>query len=151
VPTLTGNQNITAFDCINNTSKNSMNKTTVEKFMQGSWLLKGMVTATAIENVPKIMISFGSNLTINNQEITNQVTYVYFSKDDKLIGNVVYTLKEDFREGLTHTSFETEELKIGNTEEDNFIKGEIRICENELYIDNTAIEGTPGYLFRKIK
>ncbi len=33
---------------------------------------------------------------------------------------------------------------------DNFLKGTIRICENELLIDNGIAFDAPGYLLRKI-
>jgi hypothetical protein len=79
----------------------------------------------------------------------NQVAYVM--EKGKMIGTVTYTISESIGEDknkyLKINSGENITYTNGNG---NIIRGQLRICQNELLLDNGMAFDAPGYLFKRI-
>ncbi len=135
----------TKTDCFVNQVDTATKKVDVLKYIYGTWKLTSMITMLPSDNVPNIKVTF---MDVLGAPIDKQVANV--SIDDKMIGTVIYSLVEKEVGGTTFVNFETESFVIGNTNEYNFIRGAIKICPEEMMIDNGIAFDAPGYIFSKI-
>ncbi len=97
------------------------------------------------ETVPNIKVTFKDIL---GAPIDKQVADILIN--EKPVGFVFYSLKEYLNDNLSYVLIQSDSIYIGNTKEYNFIRGGIRICSDELMIDNRIASDSPGYLFKKI-
>jgi hypothetical protein len=122
-------------------------KAEANQHIYGRWkLIK--IFAFRVQNieVPDMEILFvGSPGTVTD----NQVAYVM--EKGKMIGTVTYTISESIGEDknkyLNINSGENITYTNGNG---NIIRGQLRICQNELLLDNGMAFDAPGYLFKRI-
>jgi hypothetical protein len=140
-----GNESINNYSCIKDIDNKSVTKSDVRKNIYSKWKLTGMITMLPTVKVPNIVVQFKDVL---GAPIDKQLADIY--KDDVLLGSVLYSLEEKNFGGLTYTCFKPDSTKIGTTNEYNIIRGNIRICEDELMIDHGIVNDGPGYLFRKL-
>lgn len=132
------------FDCINQQADNPTSEDNARKWIVGKWQLKGMITMMPTTEVPNIKIEFKED------------GGVFVTNAGKNIFTNAYSINETTENGFKYliisTDFITNTDNFGNDlGEYNFLKGTIRICENELMIDNGIAFDAPGYLLRKIK
>jgi hypothetical protein len=133
------------FDCLSTKTDELLKKEEVLKYIYGTWQLRQMITMIPQDTVPDIKVTFKDVL---GAPIDKQIADI--SLDGKLIGSILYTLVEKTIEGKSYVYFESDSYVIGNTNEYNFIRGDIRICPDELRIDNGMAFDAPAYLFQKI-
>jgi hypothetical protein len=131
-------------DCVLEDPIVSLTKAEAQKHIYHTWILKKIITMLPTEKVPNIKVQFKDAL---GAPIDKQIADIYI--DDKLIGSVLYSLKETTFENIIYTNFETEVDLIGESQEYNFIRGGLRICKNQLMIDNGMAFDAPAYIFEK--
>jgi hypothetical protein len=144
------------FSCSEDTDHNipceasgKLDNTKVEanQHIYGRWkLIKIFAFRAPNVEVPDMEILFvGSPGTATD----NQVAYVIQKGIN--IGTVKYTISESLGENknkyLNINSGENITYTNGNS---NIIRGQLRICQNELLLDNGMAFDAPGYLFKRI-
>ncbi|MFN3852647.1 MAG: hypothetical protein ACK4NY_24680 [Spirosomataceae bacterium] len=137
-------ESLNDFECINKAADKSLTINEVKKKIYGEWQLAGMITMLPTKEVPDIKVVFkdlpGST--------TKQLAEYY--ENGKLKGSTTCTLKEETINQISYVTIASDvEMFDANTY--NFIRGNIRICDEELMIDNGMAFDAPAYLFRKKK
>ncbi|MFM2393696.1 MAG: hypothetical protein RLZZ546_1678 [Bacteroidota bacterium] len=94
--------------------------------------------------MPDIKVQFKDVL---GAPIDKQLADIYI--DGKLIGNVLYSFKEVSFDNVIYVFIESDANYIGESQEYNFIRGGLRMCENSLMIDNGMATDAPAYIFEK--
>jgi hypothetical protein len=133
------------FDCLNKQANQSLTVSEANKLIYGKWKLYGMLTMLPTKEIPDIKLIL-SNLPTSPSE--KPVAEIF--ENGVLKGMVKFVLKEMKWETYTNVVVESENVSLP-ADYYNFIKGNIRICEGELMIDNGIAFDAPAYLFRKIK
>ncbi len=133
------------FKCISKLTEKSQQKDEVLKYIYGNWQLRGMITMVPSDTVSNIKVTFKD---IIGAPINKQIADIFIN--DKPVGSVLYSINEYIVDNINFIQIESDSFFIDNTKEYNFIRGGIRICEEELMIDNGIASDGPGYLFRKI-
>lgn len=139
------NLSISDFDCLNKQADNSLTLMEANKYIFGEWQLNGMITMLPSKEIPDLKIIL-SNIPASPTE--KPIAEIFENGVSK--GNVKFELKEMKWESYISVVMESENVSL-STDYYNFIKGNIRICEGELMIDNGMAFDAPAYLFRKIK
>ena len=113
------------------------------KWIVGKWQLKGIISMMPSMEVPNIKVEF---LADGGVFVTNAGKTVFTN---------AYSINDMTENDYSYINVTTDAMTITDgigqdVNQDNFLKGTIRICENELMIDNGIASDAPGYLFRKI-
>jgi hypothetical protein len=130
---------VAEFKCINQQADNPPSISDARKWIVGKWQLKGMITMITNAEVPNIKIEFKED---GGVFITNAGENVFTN---------AYSLNSNETNGYKSIVISTDEFGTGPFNENNIIRGTIRICENELMIDNGIAFDAPGYLLRRIQ
>lgn len=126
------------FNCVGQQVEDLPSIEDARTMIVGTWQLKGMITMMPTEEVPNIKVEFKED---GGVFVTNAGENVFTN---------AYSINENVSEdGYRSIVITTDEFGT-DFNENNFIKGTIRICEDELMIDNGIAFDAPGYLLRKI-
>jgi hypothetical protein len=138
------NDNVVESDellCINENIDKPLSVADVKKYIYGEWKLVGLITMLPSKEVPDIKVVFKDVL---GAPIDKQIAEYY--EDGKLVGSTLYSLKQD---GATIVNIVSDSQTFDN-DKYNFFRGIVRICKDELMIDNGIAFDAAGYLFRKL-
>ena len=107
----------------------------------GEWQLRELIGNMPTKSkVPDLKVVF--------KEISDkQVADIY--SDGKLSTTIAYSLKQKDGNGYRSVEIISDSTNFQNGDY-NFLKGTIRICENQMMIDNGIAVDAPGYIFTKI-
>jgi uncharacterized protein (DUF111 family) len=129
-------EEIANFTCINKQADNAIPVSEAKDKIAGEWQLKAILTMIQSNEVPNIVLKVSEDLSVTVLQAGKKV------HDDKLkiteeSGDNYRVLKiESSRENFSNGNF-------------NFLYGNLRVCDNELFIDNGIAFDAPGYFFRK--
>ncbi|WP_341226610.1 hypothetical protein [uncultured Arcticibacterium sp.] len=126
------------FDCVGQQVENLPSIEDARTMIVGTWQLKGMITMMPTEEVPNLKVEFKEDGGVFVTNAGENVFTNAYSINDNISDN-----------GFRSIEITTDEFGI-ETSEFNFFTGTIRICEDELMIDNGIAFDAPGYLLRKI-
>lgn len=130
---------LSEFTCINQQTDNPPRISDARKWIVGKWQLKGMITMIPYVEVPNIKIEFKED------------GGVFISNAGENVFTNAYSLNENENNGYKSIVISTDDFGTDPFNENNILSGTIRICENELMIDNGIAFDAPGYLLRKIQ
>ncbi|MFT5885514.1 MAG: hypothetical protein ACI9IP_001974 [Arcticibacterium sp.] len=131
------------FTCVYQQADNPPAIADARKWIVGKWQLKGIISMVPNMEVPNIKVEF---LADGGVFVTNAGKTVFTN---------AYSINDVTENNYSYINITTDATVITDglgqdSSGDNFLKGTIRICENELMIDNGIAFDAPGYLFRKI-
>jgi hypothetical protein len=132
--------NMSDLKCINENVDKPLSVAEVKKYIYGEWKLVSLITMLPSKEVPDIKVVFKDIL---GAPIDKQVADYY--EDGKLVGTTVYALKQNGPNTVDIVS----DSQTFDKDKYNFFRGSIRICKDELMIDNGIAFDAPGYLFRR--
>jgi hypothetical protein len=137
------NQDVAACDAAN---KLDNKKSEAREYIGGRWkLIKVFAFRVNNQKVPDIEIQFSD---VIGAPIDSQLAEVY--ENGKRVGSVIYNISEHLGEDKnTYLKINSGENIIYDNGNGNFITGQLRICSNQLLIDNGMAFDAPGYLFEK--
>ncbi|AWV99625.1 hypothetical protein DJ013_16175 [Arcticibacterium luteifluviistationis] len=125
------------FDCVAQQVDSLPSIEDARSMIVGTWQLKGMITMLPTVEVPNIKIEFKED---GGVFVTNAGENVFTN---------AYSINDNVSEnGYRSIVITTDEFGI-ETNEYNFLTGTIRICQDELMIDNGIAFDAPGYLLRR--
>ncbi|MGR3810260.1 hypothetical protein [Jiulongibacter sp. NS-SX5] len=124
------------FECINEQADNPASLSDAQQWIVGTWQLTGVIAMIPDPQVPNISIEFKED------------GGVFVSQDDEVIFTDAYSVIESEINGVKYLEIITDTLP-GDFQENNMVKGGLRICENEMMIDQGIAFDAPGYLLRK--
>lgn len=132
-------------DCLNKTVDQPVLVADVKSKIYGEWQLYELIGNMPTKSkAPDLKIVFKN---ISGSTIDKQVADIY--ENGKLTNTMPYSLKQ--KEGNGYQSVEiisdSESFQNGAY---NFLRGTIRICENQMMIDNGIAFDAPGYVFTKV-
>jgi hypothetical protein len=130
---------------LNKQANQSLTKKLATKYIYGEWQLAGMITMVPTNVIPDIKVVFKDVL---GAPIDKQIAEYY--ENGKLLGSTLYTLNQ-IENGEQKMVEIKSDVEIFDNQVYNLFRGNIRICENELMIDNGIAFDAPGYLFRRKK
>lgn len=131
-------ESLEEFDCVGQQVETLPTIEDARAMIVGTWQLKGMITMVPTEEVPNIKIEFKEDGGVFVTNAGQNVFTNAYSINDKV--------ENDYRSIV----ITTDEFGM-ETNEYNFLTGTIRICENELMIDNGIAFDAPGYLLRRVE
>ena len=133
-------QQVAMSDCLNKTVDEPVVVADVKGKIYGEWQLRELIANIPNPKVPNLKIIF--------KEISDkQVADIY--SDGKLSTTIAYSLKQKDGNGYRSVEIISDSTNFQNGDY-NFLKGTIRICENQMMIDNGIAVDAPGYIFTKI-
>ena len=133
------------FDCLSKSVDKPLLVSTVRSKIDGEWQLRGTIFNMPTTEVPDVRIIFQ---TLSG--ILSDIHMISLYEDGVFKHSITYTLKQEGLNTIPYVTLVTDKDHFDNGDY-NFFKGTIRICDNELMIDNGIAFDAPGYLFRKIK
>lgn len=136
-------ESILDFDCLRNAADVPLTIADVKKGIYGEWQLKGAITQVPMqEEVPDV------KLKISEKSTGKQLVEIY--ENGKLAKTMTYDLEQGQHEKLLWVIIKPDQETFADGSY-NYIRGTIRLCPNELMIDNGMAFDAPAYLYRKIK
>lgn len=136
-------ESIIDFDCLRISADVPLTIADVKKGIYGEWQLKGTTTQSPLqEEMPDV------KLKISQKSTGKQLVEIY--ENGKLAKTMTYDLEQNQHEKLLWVTIKPD-LETFADGSYNYIKGAIRLCPNELMIDNGMAFDAPAYLYRKIK
>ncbi|MCU0324944.1 MAG: hypothetical protein MUF45_06785 [Spirosomaceae bacterium] len=132
------------FDCINKAVDKSLTISEVRSKIFGEWQLKGMITMLPTKEVPDSKVIF-KKIAGDTDNVLGE-----YYLNGKLKGSAVCTFKQVNIEQTSYVTMSSDK-EMFDADTYNFFRGNIRICDEELMIDNGMAFDAPAYLFRKIK
>ncbi len=137
-------QSISEFNCLYKAVDKPITKIEVEKFIYGEWQLYGLVVMLPNNSLPDIKI-----IVSNIPASPSEKPLIEIFENGKSKGKVIFDLEEIKDGNYSNVTIKSESRTLA-MDYYNFIKGNIRICEKELMIDNGMAFDAPAYLFRKV-
>lgn len=137
------------FECVLQNSNAEMLRTKddVLHHIYGTWKVMKILSMIPDVNVGNMKLEFKDIL---GAPIDKQVAELYI--DDKSVGSIVYSIKEQKVDNEILLLFESEVATFSNSDEYNFMYfSSLRMCPEEMLIDNGMASDGPGYLLKKIK
>lgn len=129
-------EEISNFTCINSQADEAIPLEDATSKIVGEWQLKAILTMIQSNEVPNIVLKIDNNLEVSVLEAGKKV------HDDKL----KITVESGENYSILKLESSRGEFSNGNY---NFLYGNLRVCDNELFIDNGIAFDAPGYYFRK--
>ncbi|MFB0909307.1 MAG: hypothetical protein QMB03_13750 [Spirosomataceae bacterium] len=129
-------EEIANFTCINKQADNAIPVSEAKDKIAGEWQLKAMLTMIQVNEVPNVVLKINKDLSVTVLQAGKKI------HDDKLI----ITEKSGDNYRLLKIESSRQEFSNGDF---NFLYGNLRVCDNELFIDNGIAFDAPGYYFRK--
>lgn len=126
------------FTCINDQADNPPALSDAQNWIVGKWQLTGVIAMIPNPEVPNIQVEFMSD------------GGVFVTKDGDNVFTDAYSVIENETNGYTSLQVVTDQLP-DDFNENNIVRGTLRICESELMIDQGIAVDAPGYLFRKVE
>ncbi len=130
-------ESIEDFSCINQQADNPPLLSDAQTKIVGKWQLKGIISMMPATEIPNIKVEFKED------------GGVFVTKDGENVYTDAYSVIEKTENGYTSIQVITDNLMDGFNE-NNIVKGTLRICDNEMMIDQGIAFDAPGYLFRKL-
>ncbi|MGL4632131.1 MAG: hypothetical protein ACRCVT_13085 [Leadbetterella sp.] len=118
------------FKCLNETANSNFYKDKVQGILTGTWQLKYVATMLPSTTVDDLTLTFTNDGKVTLKGVTE--------------GSGSYILEEKTENNYTYVTLNS----IGNI---NMAQGQIRICQEELLIDQGMALDAPGYFFRRVK
>ena len=126
------------FPCVNAQADTLPTLDSAKALIVGKWQLKGMIARMANPEIPNYQIEFladgGVTVTLAGKKVFSDA----------------YSVIEETSNGYRNLKLITDSL-MDLENQHNIVKGNIRICEKELMLDQGIAFDAPGYLFRKVK
>lgn len=129
-------EDTTSFTCINEQADNAISVAEAKANIVGQWQLKAVLTMLPQNEVANFVLKIGSDLTVSVFKAGKQI------HEDKLV------ISEESGENYRTLKVESSRRDFSNGDF-NFLYGNLRVCEKELFIDNGVAFDAPGYFFRK--
>lgn len=136
--------NVALSDCLRKTVNEPVFVADVKSKIYGEWQLIELIADIPNPKVPNLKVIFKDVLGNANDK---QLADIY--ENGKLISTMAYYLKQNNSNSYHFVEIVSDSTKLQNGDY-NFIKGSIRICENQMMIDNGIALDAPGYVFIKI-
>jgi hypothetical protein len=124
------------FDCVNAQADKAPALADAQKNIVGSWTLKRVASMMPTTSVPNIEIIFRQNGSYD------------LIKDGKVIGTDTYKIKEESMSNSTWLTISATQESFSN-QEYNIVRGSLRVCANEMLIDNGMAFDAPGFYFAR--
>jgi hypothetical protein len=137
------------FECVLQNSNPDIlkSKDEVLQHIYGTWKVVKILAWLKTNDMKNMKLEFKDVL---GAPIDKQIVELYI--DDKSVGSLTYSIKEQKVGDELYLLFETENTKFGDSDEYNFIYGSsLKMCPEEMLIDNGMDLDGPGYLLKKIK
>lgn len=131
-------ESLEEFNCVGQQVENLPTIEDARTMIVGTWQLKGMITMMPTTEVPNIKIEFKED------------GGVFVTNAGKNVFTNAYSINDKIENDYRSIVITTDQFGI-ETNEYNFLTGTIRICENELMIDNGIAFDAPGYLLRRVE
>lgn len=129
-------ESIADFTCINEQADNAPPVSEAKNKVVGDWQLKAILTMLPSNEIPNIVLRIDNELAVS----VFQAGVIVHADNLKITGesgtNYSILKLESSRENFSNGDF-------------NFLYGNLRVCDNELFIDNGIAFDAPGYYFRK--
>jgi hypothetical protein len=116
----------------------------VKSEIYGEWQLTTYIANIPNPKVPDLKVIFKDVL---GNPIDKQIADIY--ENGKLTNTVLYSLKQSSTNNHQVVQIVSDSTRFQNGDY-NFLRGNIRICENQMMIDNGIALDAPGYIFTKI-
>jgi hypothetical protein len=137
-------QQVVVSDCLNKTVDNPVLVADIEGKILGEWQLTELIGNMPNPKVPDLKVIFKPSPGFQNNK---DVADIY--ENGKLTNTMYFSLKQ--KNGNSYQSVEivsdSESFQNGDY---NFLRGTIRICDNQMMIDNGIAFDAPGYVFTKV-
>lgn len=130
------------FTCLNKTVDKPVYLKDIRAKMYGQWQLKGIVSMIPTKEVADFKIIF-------KEQINSKLELAEIYLDGVLKYSVKFELFQNQDGNYYSVGLKPEKEKFENGDY-NFLRGTIRICDDELFIDNGIAFDAPGYLYRKL-
>lgn len=125
------------FSCLNAQLKTAKSVSETQNLIPGTWQLKAIMSMLPSTEIPNYVLVIDNDYNVIVKKAGKSVVadkLIFFEKNE--YGSSVIGLKN------TKQYFDNQDF--------SFLYGTIRICENELLIDNGMAFDAPGYYFRKV-
>ena len=137
-------QEVSTSDCLNKTANNLVVVADVKSLIYGEWQLKKLIGNMPNPKVPDLKIAFKPTSGFQNDK---QIADIY--TNGKLTSTMIFSLEQKNGNGFQSVEIVSDSTNFQNGDY-NFLRGTIRICENQMMIDNGIAFDAPGYVFMKI-
>jgi hypothetical protein len=137
-------QEVVTSDCLNKTADEPVLVADIKSKIYGEWQLKGLIANIPNPKVPDLKVVFKDIL---GSPIDKQVADIY--ENGKLTTTMLYSLKQKNGNNYQSVEIVSDSTSFQNGDY-NFLRGTIRICENQMMIDNGIAFDAPGYVFTKV-
>ena len=130
-------EDVNNFNCINAQADNAISTSEAKTNIVGEWQLKAILTMIPNNEVPNIVLKVNNDLSVTVTKAGKKV------HEDKL------KISKESGENYSVLKIESSRGEFSNGDF-NFLYGNLRVCEKELFIDNGVAFDAPGYFFRKM-
>ena len=134
---------VSTSDCLNKTVDNPVLVEDVKNLIQGEWQLKELIGNMPNPKVPDLKVTFKPT---SGFQTDYKIAEIY--ANGKLTNTTTFLLKQKNGNGFQSVEIVSDSTNFQNGEY-NFLRGTIRICENQMMIDNGIAFDAPGYVFVK--
>lgn len=138
-------QQVVVSDCLNKTVDEPVVVDDIKNIIYGEWQLKELIGNMPTKSkVPDLKIVFkptkGFQIKYNEADIY---------ENGKLTNTMTFFLNQKDGNGYRSVEIVSDSTNFKNGDY-NFLRGTIRICENQMMIDNGIALDAPGYVFTKV-
>ncbi len=137
-------QQIVVSDCLNKTVNDPVLIADIKSKIYGEWQLRELIANIPNPKVPNLKIVFKPT---KGFQVKDEEAYIY--ENGKLTNTVTFSLNQKDANGYQSVEIVSDSEKFQNGEY-NFLRGSIRICENQMMIDNGIALDALGYVFIKV-
>lgn len=127
---------VSNFTCINKQADNAIPVADAKAKIVGEWQLKTIISMLPSNQIPNIVLKIDQDLAVKvflaGKEIHTDKLSFSTEFDNVFRNLVIQSSRQEFSNG-----------------DFNFLYGNLRVCDSELFIDNGIAFDAPGYLFRK--
>jgi hypothetical protein len=116
----------------------------VKSKIYGEWQLTTYIANIPNPKVPDLKVIFKD---VSGSPIDKQIADIY--ENGKLTNTALYSLKQMNSNNYQVVQIVSDSTRFQNGDY-NFLRGNIRICENQMIIDNGIALDAPGYIFTKV-
>ncbi len=132
-------EGIEKFDCLNSQADAPPALDDAKEWIVGKWQLKGMITMMPQNEVPNIQLEFKED------------GGVFVSLAGENVYTDAYSVIETEENGYKSIQLIGDNMMIDETGDYLLPRGTLRICEDEMMIDQGIAFDAPGYLFRRLQ
>lgn len=129
-------ENLENFTCVNAQADKAISVSEAKEKISGEWQLKAVMTMIPQNEVPNFVLKITDDLSVSVFRAGKKI------HEDEL------KITEESGENYRVLKLESSRQDFSNGDF-NFLYGNLRVCEKELFIDNGIMFDAPGYFFRK--